>query len=181
MNSNPPNPPTLTTTTYLNDPHVIARISALQRMPESPDHEHLRLYKRLMSAILYCLFPSTARLSVLQENLTTTLRPSFTIAKLLSKPGGSAHEYDFLLGETKCPGESWSASADQLHAACAANDNETKNVYGMLQIGFELQFYKHENYRFEALGGRLHLVDDVDTVVAWAQHITANPMPLVHY
>lgn len=91
---------------------------------------------------------------MLQEDMATNLRPDFTVFKLLARPGGSAYEYDFLLGETKVPGESWGTYTDHLHTACASNDNDTKNIYGMLQIGFEVQFYKHENYQFEAVGGR---------------------------
>lgn len=118
---------------------------------------------------------------MLQEDMATNLRPDFTVFKLLSRPGGSSYEYDFLLGETKVPGESWRTFTEHLHTVCANNDNDTKNVYGMLQIGFEVQFYKHENYQFEAVGGRMHLVNDVHNIIAWAQHMKANPMPFVNH
>jgi hypothetical protein len=116
---------------------------------------------------------------VLQENMADDLRPDFTVFKILTRPGGSFYEHSFLLGETKVPGEPWPASADHLHTVCANSDNETKNVYGMLQIGFEVRFYKHENYQFEEVGGQMHLINDVHNVIACAQRMKANPMPVI--
>ncbi|KAH7395441.1 hypothetical protein BKA64DRAFT_59225 [Cadophora sp. MPI-SDFR-AT-0126] len=168
-----PNPPP--PATYLADPFVAARISVLQRSPASPEP----LYRRMMSAILQWMFTPNEGYSVVQEDMAANLHPDFTVFKLLTRPGGSFYEYDFLLGETKVPGASWSTFAEHLHTVCANNDNDTNNVYGMLQVGFEIQFYKHENYRFEAIGGRMHLVNDVNNVMAWAQHMKANPMPFV--
>jgi hypothetical protein len=46
---------------------------------------------------------------------------------------------------------------DYLHTICAQNRNDTRNVYGMLQI------------------------DDFHHVLAWAQHMEANPIPVVDH
>jgi len=113
---------------------------------------------------------------VLQEDMALDMHPDFTVFKLLTRPGGSSYEYEFLIGETKVPGESWSTFAEHLHTVCAENDNDTKNVYGMLQIGFEVQMFKHENYQFETLGNRMHLVNDVHDFIACARYIKAHPM-----
>ncbi|KUJ10913.1 uncharacterized protein LY89DRAFT_787244 [Mollisia scopiformis] len=110
--------------TYLDDRHVATRISVLTRTPDSPEP----LYRRMMSGILQWIFTSNEGFSVLQEDMAANLRPDFTVFKLLARPGGSAYEYDFLLGETKVPGEPWDSYADHLHTVCANNDNDTKNV-----------------------------------------------------
>ncbi|KAH8665131.1 hypothetical protein BGZ60DRAFT_410814 [Tricladium varicosporioides] len=170
-NPNPPPP-----TTYLADPHVAARISVLQRTPHSPEP----LYRRMMCGILQWIFTSDEGFSVMQEDMAT-LHLDFTVLRLLARPGGSTYEYDFLLGETKIPRESWSINTNHLHTVCASNDNDTKNVYGMLQVGFEVQFFKHENYQFEAIGGRMHLVNDVHNVISWARYMKENPMPFVNH
>ncbi|KFY03236.1 hypothetical protein O988_01613 [Pseudogymnoascus sp. VKM F-3808] len=112
--------------------------------------------------------------------MAANLRPDFTVLMLLTSPGGSSREYDFIVGETKVPRESWHASADHLRAVCMNNNNDSKNVYGMLQIGFEVQFYKHDNHQFEAISGRMHLVNDAHEVIALAQLMKATPMPFVN-
>lgn len=134
-----------------------------------------------MYRILECMFTSKEGFSVLQEKIATNLPPDSTVLRVLAWTGRGSNEYDYLLGETKVPGESWDTLADHLHTVCAHSDNDTKNVYGMLQIGFEVQFYKHENSQFEAIGGRMHLVNDVDDVMALAQHMKAHPMPFVNH
>ncbi|KFY92744.1 hypothetical protein V500_04047 [Pseudogymnoascus sp. VKM F-4518 (FW-2643)] len=165
-------------TTYLSDPHVAARVSLLQRTPQAPKH----LYERVLCGILQRVFTTNEGFSVSQEGMGmgSNLCPDFTVLRLLTKPGGSSYEYDFLVGETRTPGESWQASADHLHAVCANNNNDSKNVYGMLEVGFEIQFYNHDNHQFEAISDRMYLVDDVHNVIAWAQRIKANPMPFVN-
>ncbi|TVY46742.1 hypothetical protein LOCC1_G006219 [Lachnellula occidentalis] len=168
-----PNPPPATT--YLAEPFVAARIAALQKTPNSPEP----IYRRMMCGVLQWIFTPTEGYAVMQEDMAKDMHPDFSVFRLLARPGGSAYEYDFLLGETKVPGESWDSFTDHLHTVCAANDNDTKNVYGMLQVGFVVQFFKHENSQFEALSGRMHLVDDVNDFTAWAQYLKAHPMPFV--
>ena len=131
----------------------------------------------MMYGILQWVFKSNEGYTVLQEDMAGRFRPDFTVFKLLRNVGGSLYEYDFLIGETKVPGEAWGAFTDHLHTVCASNNNDSKNVYGLLQVGFEIQLYKHENQRFEAISERIHLVTDVHNVIAWFQHIKARPMP----
>ncbi|KAE9382183.1 hypothetical protein N431DRAFT_476834 [Stipitochalara longipes BDJ] len=169
-----PNPPP--PATYLNNHHVAARISALESNPRSPEH----LYRRMINGILQSIFTPEEGFSVMQEDSTANLQPDFTVLKLIARPGGSAYEYDYLIGETKAPGESWTTFEQHLQSACAPNVNDTKNIYGMLHIGFAIQFYKHENFQFQRIGDRMHLVDDVHNVIAWGEHIKANPMPFVN-
>jgi hypothetical protein len=49
----------------------------------------------------------------------------------------------------------------------------------MIQIGLKVQFYKYKNGVFQKLGGELDLVSHVHTVIKWANHLKANPMPVV--
>lgn len=167
-----------TPTTYLSDPHVAARVSLLQRTPQAPKH----LYGRLLCGILQWVFTTNEGFPVSQEGMGMGANPGpdFTVLKLLTKPGVSSYEYDFLVGETRIPGESWQASADHLHEVCTNNINDSNNVYGMLQVRFEIQFYKYDDHQFEAISDRMHLVNDAHNVIAWAQRIKANPMPFVN-
>lgn len=137
--------------------------------------------RRLMDGILQWIFTSNEGFSVFLETMTLDMHPDVSVFRVLVRPGGSLYEYDFLLGETKVPGTSWETFAAHLHKVCASCDNDTRNVYGMLQIGFEVQFYKHENYQFEAIGDRMHLVTDVDKFIAWTRHLKTHPMPFVDH
>lgn len=71
------------------------------------------------------------------------------------------------------------ASEDRLHTVCTSNNNDSNNVYGMFQIDFKIQFYKHDDHQFEAISGRMHLVSDVQNVIAWAQRVKASPMSFI--
>jgi hypothetical protein len=59
------------------------------------------------------------------------------------------------------------------------NGNDSKNCYGMLQIGMMVQFYPYENSVLRKLGGKMHLVDDADNIIVMGQHIKDNPMSFV--
>jgi hypothetical protein len=50
----------------------------------------------------------------------------------------------------------------------------------MLRIGFEIQVYKQEKYRFESFGDRLHLIDDVHDVIVLGEYMKTHMMPCVH-
>jgi hypothetical protein len=78
---------------------------------------------------------------VIQEAAAGDPRADFSVLKLLRRPGGSGYEYEFLCAESKKVGEAWGATEDHLHSVCENNDNETKNVYAMVQIGLMVQFY----------------------------------------
>lgn len=60
----------------------------------------------------------------------------FTVLMQLMKPWGSLYEYVFFVDKVVIAWESWETSVKDLHAVCVNNNNESKNVYGMFQIGF---------------------------------------------
>jgi hypothetical protein len=161
--------------TYLDIATVKSSLSIVQRTPGSPES----LYRRVMLAILNYVFPSHDHYFVTRENLADRLHPNFTVHRILSRPGGGVHQFDFLLGETKVPGETWATLEEHLHTVCQNSNNETNNVYGMLQIGLEVQFYKHGGGVFQRISNRLHLVNDVNDVNHWLAFVKANPLPLV--
>ncbi|KAH6665407.1 hypothetical protein B0J14DRAFT_606071 [Halenospora varia] len=168
-----PNPPP--PQTYLEDPRVQARLSVVQRHPDSAEY----LYRRVMSEILQWLFTRQEGFTVVQEDSAGDLRPDFSVLKLLCRPGGSNYEYEFLLAESKKLGEPWGSTEDHLETACENNDNDTKNVYAMIQIGLVVQFYKFESRRFQKLGGTMDLVNQVQAVIQCANYMKSNPMPVI--
>ncbi|CZS90027.1 uncharacterized protein RCO7_02302 [Rhynchosporium graminicola] len=95
-----PNPPP--PSTYLDDPHIRSRITAIQRTPESLEP----LYRRVTSEVLSYLYRRTDGFTLVQEDSADNLRPDFTIFKLLCRPGGSDYEHKLLIGEVKKLGES---------------------------------------------------------------------------
>jgi hypothetical protein len=161
--------------TYLDDPHVKARISIVQRHPESLEP----LYRRVLSEILQWLFTRQEGYTLVQEDSSGNLRPDFSVFKLLCRPGGSDYEYEFLFAESKKLGEAWKSHEEHLESVCENNDNETKNVYAVLQVGLGVHFYKYENYAFESLSDELDLVTQVHDVMSWALHIKSRPMPVI--
>ncbi|KAH8800757.1 hypothetical protein F5884DRAFT_808710, partial [Xylogone sp. PMI_703] len=167
-----PNPPPQQT--YLDDPHVKARLSVVQHHPHSPEP----LYRRVLSEILQWLFPRQNGYTLVQEDMAGQMRPDFTVFKLLCRPGGSTYEYEFLLAESKKVGEPWGSTEQHLQTVCENNDNDTRNVYAMIQIGLKVQFYKYENHSFEKFGEELDLVSDAPTVINWANYLKAHPMPV---
>ncbi|CZT02358.1 uncharacterized protein RAG0_09567 [Rhynchosporium agropyri] len=156
---NPPPPPT-----YLDDPHIRSRITATQRTPESLEP----LYRRVTSEVLSYLYRRTDGFTLVQEDSADNLRPDFTIFKLLFRPGGSDYEHELLIGE-------------HLESVCELDDNDTHNVYAMIQIGLMVKVYRYEDLVFEHLSPVLDLVTQVRDVTAWARYIVDKPLPVVSY
>lgn len=168
-----PNPPP--PQTYLDNRHVRAHIAVLQATPNSREH----VYRRPMLGILEFLFPQDKGYYVVQETTGDDTTADFTAFKVACRPGGTDYEYEFLLAESKRLGEPWGSTEDQCFRHCFGNTNDSKNVYAMVHIGLEVQFYKYENSNFSRVGGRMHLVNDVQAVTAQANYIRSHPMPFV--
>jgi hypothetical protein len=133
-----------------------------------------------MGNILRFLFPATEGYDVIQEvEGDANTRPDFGVFKVSRRPGGTLWQYDFMLTESKKQGEAWGSSEDHLHSHLAGTDNESKHVYGMLQIGLEVQFYKYARGAFTKVGGKMHLVTHVSDMVTWSRWLKANPLPFV--
>lgn len=107
------------------------------------------------------------------------MHPDSTVLKVLYWPGGSDHDYDFLLAESRKPDGDWESTEEQLQRVCEANDNESENVSAMAQVGLVVQFYRFENRRLLKMGGRLDLVNQVEAVTQCASYMRSNPMPVL--
>ncbi|KAL5315382.1 hypothetical protein ACEPPN_016249 [Leptodophora sp. 'Broadleaf-Isolate-01'] len=131
-----PNPPP--PQTYLDNPHVRAWLTVVQRYPESIEP----LYRRVLSEILQQLFTRQDGFTLVQEDSSGNLRPDFSVFRLLCRPGGSDYEFELLFAEVKTIGAAWGSTEEHLESVCENNDNDSKNVYAMIQVGLKVKFYK---------------------------------------
>ena len=168
-----PNPPP--PRTYLDDRAIRAHINVLQSVPESLEH----MYRRPMAVILQLLFPLSEGYSVVRETNTETTRPDFTTFKFLRRPGGTLHSYEFLMVESKGNRKLFENVEPQCNDHLANCNNESKNAYGIIQCALEVQFYKHENFRFQSISPTLHLVDDAAQIMDMFRHLKDHPMSFV--
>ncbi|KAF1358980.1 hypothetical protein EJ07DRAFT_156351 [Lizonia empirigonia] len=116
---------------------------------------------------------------LVRETVSVNTHPDFCLFKVSQRPGGTLYQYEFMLVESKKPGEAWASTEDHLHDHLEGNGNDSKNCYGMVQIGLDVHFYKYENSNFSRIGGRMHLINDANNVVVWGRHIKDSPMPFV--
>ncbi|KAI9825602.1 MAG: hypothetical protein M1819_000498 [Sarea resinae] len=165
-----PNPPP--PQTYLDDPVIRAHILSLQRAPESDEH----LYRVPTTEVICMLFPRQEGYSVVETGVQTSL-PVITVLEVFRRPGGTLHNYEHLIVECRKMGCTVAAAEPELHDALATCNHESKNIYGLIQCGFRLQFYKHENFTFGRIGPTMHLVDDAKKVMEMLEHLKANPLP----
>ncbi|KAF1959987.1 hypothetical protein CC80DRAFT_490013 [Byssothecium circinans] len=170
INPNPPPPQT-----YLDDINIKAGLDLLYRLPDSPEH----IYRRPTGDILRFIFPSSEGYSVVQETVSVNTQPDFCLFKVCQKPGGTLYQYEFMLVESKKAKVAWGATEDHLRDHLEGNGNDSKNCYGMVQIGLDVQFYKYEDREFSKVGGQMHLINDVNHVMAWGRYIKDHPMPFV--
>ncbi|KAF2466098.1 uncharacterized protein BDR25DRAFT_345705 [Lindgomyces ingoldianus] len=170
INPNPPPPQT-----YLDDINVKAALNLLIKIPDSSE----RIYRRPIGDILRFIFPSSEGFSVVWEAVSVNTQPDFYVFKVLQRPGRSLYQYEYMLMECKKAGESWEHTKDHFYKHLAENGNDSKNCYGMVQIGFNVQFCKYENYNFSEVGEVMHLINNANDVIAWGRHIKDNPMPFL--
>ncbi|KAF2024865.1 hypothetical protein EK21DRAFT_117380 [Setomelanomma holmii] len=170
INPNPPPPQT-----YLDDLNVQAGINTLTRVPESDEH----LYRRPMMGILRFMFPSNEGYDVVQEAQGDISRSDFAVLKVLQRPGGSPNQYEIMHVESKPQKEPWGSTRDQLLDHLTGNGNDSGNCYGMVHIGLEVQFYRYNEYAFDSVSPKMHLVDDVASVIQWGAYVKSNPLRLV--
>jgi len=125
------------------------------------------------------MFPSREGFSVVQETVSANTEPDFCLFKILQRPDERLYEYEFMLVECKRQGEPWDTTQNHFQDHLEGNNNESKNCYGMVQIGLVVQFYKYENHNLSTVGGQMHLINNANDVVAWGRRIKDNPMPFV--
>ncbi|KAF1840529.1 uncharacterized protein K460DRAFT_421469 [Cucurbitaria berberidis CBS 394.84] len=170
INPNPPPPQT-----YLDDINVKAVLDLLVRVPDSGEH----IYRRPIGDILRFIFPSNEGYSIVQETVSVNTEPEFCLFKVCQRSGETLYQYEYMLVESKKLGEAWEPTENHLHNHLEVNGNDSKNCYGMVQIGLHVQFYKYERFSFSKVGGRMHLINDANNVVACGRNIKENPLSFV--
>lgn len=132
-----------------------------------------------MAGILRFIFPEDEGYNIVAESQQEVSRADFCAFKILRRPGGTIWEYDFMLIESKARGRAWGDTEDHLLDHLAGNHNESKNCYGMIQIGLEVQFYKFERFVFSRVGRKMHLIADVHDVIREGQRLKDNPLQIL--
>ena len=165
-----PNPPL--TNTYLDDLGVKTGLVTIQRVPES--HEHV--YRIPMTGILQLAFPRSEGFSVVAETESETTKPDMIVFKIWARPSGTLYNYDYMVVECKNSYHTITETEPQLYEAVANTTNEVKNVYGLIQCGLHLQFYKYENSQSQKLGGAMHIVNDARDVQQMLEYVKTHPL-----
>ncbi|KAH7357462.1 hypothetical protein BKA66DRAFT_574458 [Pyrenochaeta sp. MPI-SDFR-AT-0127] len=168
-----PNPPP--PQTYLDNNNVKAAFELVSKVPESNEH----VWRRPTGAVLRFIFTEAEGFDVVQEAEGDVTRSDYCVFKVLRKPGGTFYQYDYLLAKCKPVNESWHTTEVQLREQLAGTGNDSKKCYGMIQIGFDVQFYKFEGRELEKVGGKMDLVHQAQDVVALGTYLKANPLPVI--
>ncbi|KAH6679208.1 hypothetical protein B0J14DRAFT_293308 [Halenospora varia] len=169
------------TTTYLSDQstHIQARLRALDHggALQRPLFGGEAFHRQLQSDVLRFIFKKENGFSITRDVMGNELRPSSSVLKRRQGPDGRMYEFEYLLTEIKAPGKPWQAWRDDLHCVCRSCGNESKNVYALLQIGLEMEFYKHDDGVFSQLGSRMNLIHDAVDITNWCTYIINHPLP----
>jgi hypothetical protein len=131
-----------------------------------------------MSGILQLSFPRAEGFDVGAKTEGQTSRPDVIVFKVWRTTRGSMYSFDYLIVECKSSDYDFDDAEPQLREAMEQPDNVEYNVYGLLQCGLRLQFYKYENHQFQRLGQPMHIVNDVHRVQQQFQYIKDHPLPL---
>lgn len=132
-----------------------------------------------MVGILRWLFPDNQGFDVVQEDGKGNTIADFDVFKICCRPGGSSYQYDFCLVESKKASEPWGSTEDHCRDHCFNTDNESKQVYAIVHIGLEIAFYRYNRGDFSRMSGRLHVRNDVQVIIQWANYMKSNPLPFV--
>ncbi len=168
-----PNPPP--PRTYLDMPVIRAHIDMLIAKPELQENQ----YRRAISGVLTWAFPLAESYKVTLEATAHQGMPRFTVFKMLRVPMGPDREYEVVMVESKTLGKPWASTTDKAITHFEDTSNESKQVYGMVHCGLEVQFHRYIRPQVNQLSGRLHLVRDAQQVTDMLLWIKQNPLPCV--
>lgn len=155
---------------------IKAVISPLQKEPESPEHTYLI---PMFGILNWAFQPSDGYVSVRgsgENNGPYHDSSIITVMKTLCSPGGDPQLYDFLAVKSRGLKAGWETTVGELRSHLASRNNKLKNMYGMVQIGVQVGFYKYEETNFASLVEQLHLVKDANDVVTWLNYVKQNPL-----
>lgn len=154
---------------------MAAHLQTVERNPGSNE----ATYRRATTGILRWLFKEEDGFDVVQEDNRGSSVPDHVVFKIECRAGGSFYAYDFLMVECKRAGESWASATEQCLRHCENTHNESRQVYGMVQVGMDIQFCVWRNRNLTTLSRVLQLRDDVDEIIEWANYLKAHPLPVI--
>lgn len=95
-----------------------------------------------MTNILQWVFPQDQGFSVAAETETANSRPDFIVYKIYGRLGGSNYFYERMIVESKKANIAWGSAQDYLGNHVEATNNESGQVYGLIQVGINVEFYQ---------------------------------------
>lgn len=137
------------------------------------------MYRRATTGILRWLFPEDEGFDVVQESHTGTGIIGDVVFKIECRQGDLFYAYDFLIVECKTNRVPWQDATDRCIRNCENTENESKKVYAMVQVGMNVQFHSWGLWALTPLSGILHLRNDVQKIMDWADYMKRNPLPAV--
>lgn len=168
-----PNPPPARL--YTEDRIVATHLRTLERHPDSSE----ALHRRATTGMLRFLFRSEDGYDVVQEDSRVSSTPDHTVFKVECRARGSAYVYDFMMVECKRANENWEAAVEHLTRHCENAQNESRQVYGMVQVGMDIQFFHWANTTLTAVSDVCHLRNNAERVTQWAEYLKANPWAFI--
>lgn len=167
----PPAPPK----TYLD--YILYKLFLAEL--EKTSDTHYSKYKRLMLPFLDCMFPKEQQYSTHYERLYEEKQSEWCVLIFLTPPGCQPRAWHFLLTQCKGLDVTWEAAEEEFRGCLANSMAESKNLYGMLQVGPHVRFFKYEDGEVTDLGPKMHVVDDVKDVVALGQYMRDHPLSVL--
>lgn len=149
-----------------------AHLKAIERAPEPSE----ALYRRVVGTILSWFFEAEEGYSFAFEDSRYESGPdriSFKVEYITVNP---LHTHDVMIVVCKRAGESWDLAEDQCQRHCEKTDNESGQIYGMIQLGMEIKFYQWANSTLTPLGHRFQIRNDVQDITEWVNHLKAHPL-----
>ena len=133
-----------------------------------------------MNAILGWWFYDLNSFTVYRKTKVVNITmPAVTMQRVLKLHGEPLALRDYLLVETKAPGEGKLYSETDFLQTLENFVGKKKNVYAIIQYGLKVKFYKWEEGEATAMSEKLHLVRDVDEVMVLLERVRSNPLPIV--
>jgi hypothetical protein len=158
-----------TSYTYLNQPTIVASMSAIEADPNGPES----IYHCLLVAILDYFFcqqkgpGDITRYHVVQK--ASSLEPGRQETAI------QCYQFDALgtwcLSEVRTANGSW---ADAKRDLSLDGQNTPGVLYGIVLVGMYLQFFVVDYGHLIQLTEKLHIKDDVETVTDWLMYIRNN-------
>lgn len=138
------------------------------------------IYRRATTSILRWLFPEDEGFDVVQGEHRGAGIIDDVVFKIECRQGDSFDTYDFLIVECKTNRVPWQDATDNCIRHCETTGIESKKVYAMVQVGMNVQFHSWGSCTLTPLSGILHLRNDVQEIMDWADYMKRNPLPAIN-